>query len=104
MLNVQFSALRRAVIIVARRLLPNTRVKLTARGNAFRIAPTASNGGQLAKLKALLEVALITGARIGELLTLRGEDCQDGYLTTKRGSRSCLLPQGIWWTTRGSNS
>jgi integrase len=40
------------------------------------------------KLQALLKLALITGARIGELLALRWEDCQDGYLTfwdTKNG-------------------
>jgi integrase len=40
------------------------------------------------KLQALLKLALITGARIGELLTLAWEDCQDGYLTfwnTKNG-------------------
>jgi integrase len=43
---------------------------------------------QDAELQALLTLALITGARIGELLTLRWEDCQDGYLTfwhTKNG-------------------
>jgi integrase len=40
------------------------------------------------KLQALLKLALMTGARIGELLTLRWEDCEDGYLTfweTKNG-------------------
>ena len=40
------------------------------------------------KLQALLKLALITGARVGELLALRREDCQDGYLTfweTKNG-------------------
>lgn len=40
------------------------------------------------KLQALLRLALITGARVGELLTLSWEDCQDGYLTfwtTKNG-------------------
>jgi integrase len=40
------------------------------------------------RLQALLKLALITGARIGELLTLAWEDCQDGYLTfwnTKNG-------------------
>jgi len=40
------------------------------------------------KLQALLKLALISGARIGELLTLAWEDCQDGYLTfwtTKNG-------------------
>jgi integrase len=40
------------------------------------------------KLQALLKLALITGARIGELRVLRWEDCQDGYLTfwnTKNG-------------------
>ena len=30
------------------------------------------------KLQSLLKLALITGARIGELLTLRWEDCQEG--------------------------
>jgi integrase len=40
------------------------------------------------KLQALLKLALITGARIGELLALRWEDCQDGSMTfwqTKNG-------------------
>ena len=40
------------------------------------------------KLQALLKLALITGARIGELLELSWDDCQDGYLTfwnTKNG-------------------
>ena len=44
--------------------------------------------GRSAKLETLLRLALITGARIGELLMLRWEDCQDGYLTfwqTKNG-------------------
>jgi integrase len=43
---------------------------------------------RMPKLQALLKLALITGARIGELLELRWEDCQDGYLTfweTKNG-------------------
>jgi len=43
---------------------------------------------RMPKLQALLELALITGARIGELVALRWEDCQDGYLTfwqTKNG-------------------
>jgi integrase len=31
------------------------------------------------KLQALLKLALIAGARIGELLALSWEDCQDGY-------------------------
>ena len=33
------------------------------------------------KLQELLRLALITGARIGALLALRWEDCQDDYLT-----------------------
>ena len=33
------------------------------------------------KLQALPKLALITGARIGELLALRWDDCQDRYLT-----------------------
>jgi integrase len=40
------------------------------------------------KLRAIVTLALITGARIGELLALRWEDCQDGYVTfleTKNG-------------------
>jgi integrase len=40
------------------------------------------------KLRAIVTLALITGARIGELLALRWEDCQDGALTfweTKNG-------------------
>src|SRR5688572_27690097 len=40
------------------------------------------------KLRAIVTLALITGARIGELLALRWEDCQDGFLTfweTKNG-------------------
>ncbi len=43
---------------------------------------------RMPKLQALLKLALITGARVGELLALRWEDCQDGYLTfwqTKNG-------------------
>jgi integrase len=43
---------------------------------------------RMPKLQALLKLTLITGARIGELLDLRWEDCQDGYLTfwqTKNG-------------------
>ena len=43
---------------------------------------------RMPKLQALLKLALITGARIGELLALRWEDCQDGSLTfwdTKNG-------------------
>jgi integrase len=55
------------------------------------------------KLQALLKLALITGARIGELLTLAWEDCQDGYLTfwqTKngrvRGSLSLRRSQRSW--------
>ncbi len=40
------------------------------------------------KLRAIVTLALITGARIGELLALRWEHCQDGYVTfleTKSG-------------------
>ena len=40
------------------------------------------------KLRVIVTLALITGARIGELLALRWEDCQDGYVTfweTKNG-------------------
>jgi integrase len=40
------------------------------------------------KLRAMATLALITGARIGELLALRWEDCADGFLTfleTKNG-------------------
>ena len=33
------------------------------------------------KLRAMVLLALVTGARIGEVLTLRWEDCQDGYVT-----------------------
>jgi integrase len=43
---------------------------------------------RMPKFHALLKLAMITGARIGELLTLRWEDCQDGHLTfwqTKNG-------------------
>lgn len=36
---------------------------------------------RMPKLQALLTLALITGARIGELLALRWQDCEDGYLT-----------------------
>lgn len=32
---------------------------------------------RMPKLQALLKLALITGARIGELLALRWEDCQE---------------------------
>ena len=40
------------------------------------------------KLRAIVTVALITSARIGEVLSLRWEQCQDGYITflrTKNG-------------------
>ena len=40
------------------------------------------------KLRALAMLALITGARVGELLALRWEDCADGFVTfwqTKNG-------------------
>jgi len=40
------------------------------------------------KLRALVTLALVTGARVGELLALRWEHCQDGYVTfweTKNG-------------------
>jgi integrase len=40
------------------------------------------------KMRAIVTLALITGARIGELLALRWEHCQDGYVTfweTKNG-------------------
>jgi integrase len=40
------------------------------------------------KMRGIATLALITGARIGELLALRWEDCQDGYVTfwdTKNG-------------------
>ncbi len=40
------------------------------------------------KLRAIVTLALITGARIGELLALRWEHCQDGFmifLETKNG-------------------
>jgi len=40
------------------------------------------------KMRAIVALALITGARIGELLALRWEDCDDGYMTfweTKSG-------------------
>jgi len=40
------------------------------------------------KLRSIVTLALITGARIGELLALRWEHCQDGYvmfLETKNG-------------------
>ncbi len=43
---------------------------------------------RLPKFQALLTLLLITGARISELLALRWEDCQDGYMTfwqTKSG-------------------
>jgi integrase len=43
---------------------------------------------RMPKLQALLRLALITGARIGELLELRWEDCQEGSITfwqTKNG-------------------
>ena len=46
------------------------------------------------KLRAIVTLALITGARIGELLALRWERCQDGYVTfprTKNG-RPAVFP------------
>ena len=35
---------------------------------------------RMPKLQALLKLALITGARIGELLALPGEDCPEKML------------------------
>ena len=49
---------------------------------------TAILGACRGKLRSIVTLALITGARIGELLALRWEDCQDGYVTfweTKNG-------------------
>src|SRR5205085_11749025 len=46
------------------------------------------------KLRAIVALALITGARIGELLALPWEACEDGFLTfleTKNG-RSRRIP------------
>ena len=40
------------------------------------------------KLRALVVLALVTGARVGELLALRWDACDDGFLTflrTKNG-------------------
>jgi len=40
------------------------------------------------KLRSIVTLALVTGARVGELLTLRWDDCEDGFLTfleTKNG-------------------
>src|SRR5205823_3691172 len=40
------------------------------------------------KMRALVTLALITGARVGELLALRWDACQDGFLSfmeTKNG-------------------
>ena len=40
------------------------------------------------KMRSMVTLALVTGARIGEILALRWEHCQDGYLTfveTKNG-------------------
>jgi len=49
---------------------------------------TAILGACPRKLRAIVALALITGARIGEILALRWEHCQDGYVTfweTKNG-------------------
>ena len=43
------------------------------------------------KMRSIVAFALVTGARIGEILSLRWEDCDDGYVTfweTKSGNRA----------------
>jgi len=55
---------------------------------AITAAIAGETGARRPKLRAIVTLALITGARIGELLALRWEDCQDGYVTfleTKNG-------------------
>jgi integrase len=52
------------------------------------------------KLRALVTLALVTGARVGELLALRWEHRQDGYVTfleTKNGRprRIPISPEGV---------
>jgi len=44
-------------------------------------AQTAILDASPRKLRAIVTLALITGARIGEILALRWEHCQDGYMT-----------------------
>jgi integrase len=70
---------------VKRFRLQNRRTRILSADEQRRLLNACE---RMPKLQALLKLALITGARIGELLALRWEDCQDGYLTfwqTKNG-------------------
>jgi len=70
---------------VKRLRLQNRRTRILSPSEQRRLLEVCE---RMPKLQALLKLALITGARIGELLALRWEDCQDGYLTfwdTKNG-------------------
>jgi integrase len=70
---------------VKRFRLENRRTRILSPDEQRRLLEACD---RMPKLQALLKLALITGARIGELLELRWEDCQDGYLTfweTKNG-------------------
>lgn len=70
---------------VKRFRLENRRTRILSPDEQRRLLEACE---RMPKLQALVKLALITGARIGELLDLRWEDCQDGYMTfwqTKNG-------------------
>src|SRR5665213_356276 len=70
---------------VKRLKVENRRTRILSPDEQRRVLAACS---KRPKLQALIKLALVTGARIGELLPLRWEDCQDGYLTfwqTKNG-------------------
>jgi integrase len=70
---------------VKRFRVQNRRTRILSADEQRRVLDASE---RMPTLQALLKLALITGARIGELLALRWEDCQDGYLTfwdTKNG-------------------
>ncbi|PYR38518.1 MAG: hypothetical protein DMF93_15930, partial [Acidobacteria bacterium] len=70
---------------VKRFRLQNRRTRILSADQQRRLLDTCE---RMPKLQALLKLALITGARIGERLALRWDDCQGGYMTfwqTKNG-------------------
>ena len=75
--------------VVKRLKVDNRRTRiLTANEQQRLLAACRTN-----KLRAIVSLALLTGARIGELLSLRWEDTADGLLTfleTKTGKPRTL--------------
>ncbi len=70
---------------VKRLKVDNRRTRILSEDEQRRLLDACQ---KMPKLQALLKLALVTGARVGELLPLRFEDCEDGYLTfwqTKNG-------------------